>query len=114
MQVPILSVKECQGKMAKHNIKTSMLCAGGQGRGTSTVSVRFIKLYNRSLRFWPQPSRIFLLSFCPVCLFSILQFQGDSGGPITSLQNGSHILAGITSFGEWNNEVFDNYFAVNY
>ena len=39
MQVPIFSIPDCQKAYKGHtNIKTSMLCAGGIGKGTSWVS----------------------------------------------------------------------------
>ena len=43
MQVPIFSIPDCQKAYKGHtNIKTSMLCAGGIGKGTSWVSLLLV------------------------------------------------------------------------
>ena len=75
LQVPILTNSDCQLRvLANETIQDSMLCAGGEGRGTNKVG------WNLDLCFSTHS-------------------QGDSGGPLTVEEDGIHTLAGITSHG---------------
>ena len=76
-QVPILNNNsDCQA-LTNETIKSSMLCAGGEGRGTNKVRWEYLD--------WELNS--------PACS------QGDSGGPLTVEEGGVHTLEGITSHG---------------
>ena len=75
IQVSILTNDHCQDK-SNETIHSSMLCAGGNGTGTNKVGY---SLHLKSSLFW-------------------LAWKGDSGGPLTIIKDGVHVLAGITSF----------------
>ena len=76
-KVPILNNNsDCQ-VLTNETIKSSMLCAGGEGRGTNKVRWEYLD--------WELNS--------PACS------QGDSGGPLTVEEGGVHTLEGITSHG---------------
>ena len=76
-KVPILNNNsDCQ-VLTNETIQSSMLCAGGEGRGTNKVRWEYLD--------WELNS--------PACS------QGDSGGPLTVEEGGVHTLEGITSHG---------------